>query len=441
MQPCLKMMVATALYNLLIYLLEVVLETNFSINLKFGGKILGKTLSVLLVFRANSSYDRYWEGRKACSTFFTSIRDLCMHICVLCKGGRGQHVYSHRFGEDGFSMERKRGLDDTDDQLVSVCRADLARWAVALAVGFRIHMRMCAEGYFDGSLEEDVKWKLNWDRMRLRTLMTAQEYAVVDRALQVEDTDEEKEVLWRNGLPQPQVFHHTHLPPRAADKQDEPYSYAVSMEPTYRQLMVILTLLMRSIYLHAGEPYAYKERFFPEVLALTAEIMRTHDMVHLAMVTPLPLPYVSLVRTLLVGYLLTAPLFLDYVDGAWANVVMPTMTAIALIGIDHIGIELENPFGEDANDLDVQAMIAQFEREVMRMLELVGDALARDKFTWLPVPDFMKDETTTPFMWYLGLKSETCHINFPHNSGTGLSRVRHIAAPAGIGADARKATW
>merc|ERR1711865_937285 len=129
-------------------------------------------------------------------------------------------------------------------------------------------------------------------------------------------------------------------------------------------------------------------------------------MVHLAMVTPLPLPYVSLVRTLLIGYLMTAPLFLNYTDGFWANVVMPSLTAVALIGIDHIGIELENPFGDDANDLDIQAMICQFEREVMRMLELIGDSIAREKFIWLPVPPFMQEETTTPFLWYLALKSE-----------------------------------
>lgn len=134
-------------------------------------------------------------------------------------------------------------------------------------------------------------------------------------------------------------------------------------------------------------------------------------------------------RTLLVGYLLTAPLLLDYEEGIWANVVMPTITAIALIGIDHIGIELENPFGDDANDLDVQAMITQFEREALKMLELIGDATAREKFTWLPVPEFMQDETSTPFLWYLALKSEVSHISFPHNSGSGVVRVRHVVAP------------
>merc|ERR1719238_2680092 len=111
------MMLAAVFYNAAIYIAEVLLEMNFSINLKTGAKILGKTLSVLLVFRANSSYDRYWEGRKSCSIFFTNIRDMCMHLCVLIKGGRGQHVYAHRFGEDGFSMERKKGFEDADDEL------------------------------------------------------------------------------------------------------------------------------------------------------------------------------------------------------------------------------------------------------------------------------------------------------------------------------------
>jgi len=434
------MMIGAFMYNLIFYVSECIVGMNFSCSLKLAGQILGKVLSVLLVFRANSSYDRYWEGRKACSYFFSHLRDLCMTVFVLTKGGRGQHVYNHRLGEDGASVERKKGLDDNDDKLASNCRADCARWAVALAVGFRLHMRLCAEGYYDGTLEEDIKWKVDFDRMRLRTLMTEPEYATCDRALQIEDTDVEKSVLWRNGLPQPQVFHHSDIPPRPPDKPDEPYTYAVSMEPTYRQLMVILNMLMRSIYIHCGEPYAYKERFFPNILTLTGDIMRHNDMVHLAMVTPLPLPYVSLVRTLLVGYLLTAPLFLDYMDGIWANVVMPSITAIALIGIDHIGIELENPFGEDANDLDVFAMITQFEREVMRMLEFAGDSLAREQFSWLPIPHFMQRETSMPCLWYLGLKSEVSHINFPHHSARGSGRVRLVQAP-NYAAECKKSDW
>merc|ERR1712232_317129 len=112
-----------------------------------------------------------------------------------------------------------------------------------------------------------------------------------------------------------------------------------------------------------------------------------------------------------------------------ANIVMPTITAIALLGIDQIGTELENPFGDDANDLDVQEMIMTLEKEMMRMLEFAGDPVARDKFTWLPVPKFMQEETGKPFYWYVALKSEVKHLDVPRHRGAGGLRVRHVNLP------------
>eukprot|EP01038_Epipyxis_sp_PR26KG_P007877 gene7877-10693_t len=44
--------------------------------------ILGSALSLLLVFRTNSSYDRFWEGRKMWSTFKTCTRDLARETFV-----------------------------------------------------------------------------------------------------------------------------------------------------------------------------------------------------------------------------------------------------------------------------------------------------------------------------------------------------------------------
>ena len=43
--------------------------------------------------------------------------------------------------------------------------------------------------------------------------------------------------------------------------------------------------------------------------------------------------------------------------------VVPTLVAFALLGVDAISSELENPFGDDANDLDVLEMIHGLESE------------------------------------------------------------------------------
>merc|ERR1711972_972869 len=108
------------------------------------------------------------------------------------------------------------------------------------------------------------------------------------------------------------------------------------------------------------------------------------------------------------------------------GVIMPTLTAMALLGIDQIGMELENPFGGDVNDLDFQAMIMGLEKEMLRVLQLVGDERARDMFIWLPVPKFLQNESEKPFLWYLALKREVSHMDIPRCRSMGGLWVRHV---------------
>merc|ERR1719469_940274 len=111
---------------------------------------------------------------------------------------------------------------------------------------------------------------------------------------------------------------------------------------------------------------------------------------------------------------------------------MPTVAGFALFGIDQIGTELENPFGSDANDLDVQEMIMQLERELMRLLEFSGDAAAREQFTWMPVPKFMQEESQKPFMWYLALRSEVDRASPSQVKRAGVQVRRISMEPGGV---------
>eukprot|EP00414_Alexandrium_minutum_P000776 CAMPEP_0113818544 /NCGR_PEP_ID=MMETSP0328-20130328/293_1 /TAXON_ID=39455 /ORGANISM="Alexandrium minutum" /LENGTH=428 /DNA_ID=CAMNT_0000786479 /DNA_START=152 /DNA_END=1438 /DNA_ORIENTATION=+ /assembly_acc=CAM_ASM_000350 len=410
-------------FHAAVYAVEYFLDVNVGFAFDHS-KLVGHTLSFLLVFRANSSYWRYWQGRNCIAYFFANTRDLAFLSCTLFKGGHGQYLWNHSTGQEGFSLQRKRGFEDLDDQHTSHARTDVVRWCLALAVAFRIHMRLCGDAYYLGTMDEHSKMKLDWDRMRLRTLMNREEFLEVDRALTqyVDDLSDERQ-LWEARESQPQAFHGEmpwHVPGRVRD---------VSLEPSFAQILVVLNFVTQSVRLHAGEPYGYKERFLPEFIRLINQVLMMQDRVNQAMTTPLPLPYVNLVRTLLVTYLFSVPFFTDYSEGLWANVGMPTVTALALLGIDQIGGELENPFGEDANDLDVQEMIMTLEKELMRLLELSGDAVARDKFTWVPAPKFMQEETERPFLWYLALRSEIAHLEVPKCRGSGGLWVRHVVAP------------
>lgn len=117
---------------------------------------------------------------------------------------------------------------------------------------------------------------------------------------------------------------------------------------------------------------------------------------------------------------------MDSEQGWYANVVMPGLAVVALVGIDQIGTELENPFGDDANDIDVQELISTLERECLRMLQFAGDGSAREAFIWLPVPAYMQEETTRPWKWYLALKEEVTHLTVPRRRGECGLRVRHV---------------
>ena len=99
--------------------------------------------------------------------------------------------------------------------------------------------------------------------------------------------------------------------------------------------------------------------------------------------------------------------------GVHANVVMPTLASLALLGIDSIGTELENPFGRDANDLDILEMMTSLEREMMKMLELCEDFRARHEFVWMPVPEYVQDQSTKPFPAFLARRQEMQPTDIP----------------------------
>jgi putative membrane protein len=55
--------------------------------------ILGFVLSMLLVFRTNSAYDRWWEGRKLWGSFVNNTRNLSLKLASLVKDQHEKHEF------------------------------------------------------------------------------------------------------------------------------------------------------------------------------------------------------------------------------------------------------------------------------------------------------------------------------------------------------------
>lgn len=84
--------------------------------------------------------------------------------------------------------------------------------------------------------------------------------------------------------------------------------------------------------------------------------------------TPLPFAYVVHLRRALILYCLTLPFALIDAYG-WYTILDMLLIAYILFGIEEIGVEIENPFGEDDNDLPLEAICQTIERNLLAVIE------------------------------------------------------------------------
>lgn len=82
--------------------------------------------------------------------------------------------------------------------------------------------------------------------------------------------------------------------------------------------------------------------------------------------TPVPFAHAIHVRQLLLIYLLTLPLVLIPLLG-WVSVPAIFFIALGLLGIEEAGVEIEDPFGHDPNDLPLTKICNVIERDIRSM--------------------------------------------------------------------------
>src|SRR5688572_12889291 len=80
MQQILKAVVFMGLYaTAVVVVMEDVIKADIKINSGIFS-LLGIVLSIVLVFRTNSAYDRWWEGRKHWGELVNHSRSLAMQL-------------------------------------------------------------------------------------------------------------------------------------------------------------------------------------------------------------------------------------------------------------------------------------------------------------------------------------------------------------------------
>lgn len=330
-------------------------------HVQVGYLLMGKFVSFLLIFRANGAYVRYWGSSTTIKEVETSSRELHMMYLVYIRGGLD-------YDEQPKSEEARRELQAKGTRI----KTDATRLILAFLVSFKMHTRLAWEGYLRGSVTREVVEQVSIDRARLRGLLTADEFEALDKLTLVSEI---KIPVEKN------IFR------KYCCKRNH---FKVNTETRCRMCDAILYLLI-CLNLHASSPQNKAWGWIERTLNLAdsrCKFMRHgFESMDQNISIPLPLPYQHLCKWMMFSFLLGFPLIMEtYSDGLMINIIAMAAISVAMFGIETIGMEIEDPFGDDANDLNTMRMIEQVETAMFEMMLCRGEA-ALQNFAWVKAPD------------------------------------------------------
>lgn len=238
-----------------------------------AGLIPNIVLGLMLVFRTNTAYERFWEGRRLWGGIIIGVRNLARQIWVGVK---------------------EKNVADHEEKIAAM------HMLVAFAVATKLHLR-----------QEDMDHELE-------KLITLSQY----RQLKTMNNPPLEIAFWISDFLQHQrhknaleSFQHT------------------SMQQLVNQLV--------------------------EALSGCERILKT----------PIPLAYAIHLKQLLLIYCLSLPFqIVDLVD--WWTGFVTALISFTLFGIEAIGMEIENPFGRDPNDLPLDSICATMLRNIEDIMTL-----------------------------------------------------------------------
>ena len=229
--------------------------------------LIGTALGLLLVFRTNSSYDRFWEGRRMWGNIINESRNLARSTSVLLAGV--PDVQSRLFG-----------------------------WTMAFANAVMHQLRGSPHNLGNGEARLSA--------------------ADVQRVLALE-----------------------HVPLAVARELTRCLEEARSRQAISDYQFVALDQNVQQLVDYVGSCERIQK-------------------------TPMPFAYMVHLRRVILLYCYSLPLALVR-DYDWWTIPASFFVAFVLLGIEEIGVEIENPFGNDDNDLPLEAFCETIRRNVEGM--------------------------------------------------------------------------
>ena len=240
------------LFGGFIYILHI---SNIQVSLPILGNVIPNiVLGLLLVFRTNTAYERFWEGRKAWGTLVNTVRNLSRQILVAIS---------------------ETELSDRKQKIAAV------KLLSAYAIALKLHLR---SEIINTELEANLS---------------------------------------------PEQFQHL------KNMNHPPLEIAFWI----------------SSYLQTQSQQAKLDRYqLSDMIQLLNEMVDVAGICERILKTPIPLAYSIHLKQLLMIYCLSLP-FQMVAELQWMTGAIVALISFTLLGIEEIGIQIEDPFGHDANDL------------------------------------------------------------------------------------------
>ncbi len=232
-----------------------------------GHTLIGAVLGLLLVFRTNASYDRFWEGRKLWGGIVNDSRNLGRLATTLLR-------------------------EDTD------LLRRLLRWSIVFP------------------------WSVRCRLLGLKEIGC--------------DTDD---------LPNSDV---------KLTEQSELVPLAVARRMTEQVEVARQRGLISDI----------QQSLFDAVISRLIDALGACERIHN---TPLPFAYMVHLRRALIIFLATMPLAIVK-DFGWATIPATLLISYVMLGVEEIGVEIEDPFGTDENDLPLKSICENIESNLRGLL-------------------------------------------------------------------------
>ncbi|KAJ3114045.1 hypothetical protein HK100_001811 [Physocladia obscura] len=306
--------------------------------------LLGVVMGLLLVFRTNTAYDRFYEGRKMWGQLHSNVRSLARLLWVavqrecLCLPAPTLALYA------AYSVVL---YPSSHDQILH--RNGALRLLIAFAAATKHHMRSEENKAF---LYKDVGPYLThipvFDKLAQQELLSSSSSS-------------------HSPSPPPQTSSLTVDPQSALADQQAQLQHD---QESKKQLAAIPIEIVFRLQKYITELKATNQIDANVQLVLSQNINALADCISCferIRSSPIPLAYALHVKQTLFIYLLSLPFQIVPIL-QWYTIPATIIAAFTMFGIEAIGGEIENPFGYDPNDLPQDEFCDAIRDEVLGMM-------------------------------------------------------------------------